>query len=317
MAVATLLALLDDMAALMDDVAAMTKVAAKKTAGVLGDDLAVNAEKVLGVRPERELAVVWAVAKGSAVNKVVLVPVALMISLWLPWLITPLLVCGGLYLCFEGAEKLLHGGQHSDASQRATVLTALAKPDVDMATLERDKIRGAIRTDFILSAEIIVLTLGIVDGQSLQIQLVVLAGIASLMTVGVYSLVAAIVKLDDLGMVLQSRGEDGMWGRLVRGTGSGLLAFAPILMRTLSVVGTGAMFLVGGGILLHAWPTAAHGIEVAAAALAPWGALLPTLAGGVIGLVVGVLLVKLQRLNPFQTGNHRACCAKASGRPLQ
>ena len=300
MAVATLLALLDDMAALMDDVAAMTKVAAKKTAGVLGDDLAVNAEKVLGVRPERELAVVWAVAKGSAVNKLMLVPVALLISLWLLWLITPLLVCGGLYLCFEGAEKLLHRGQPSDVSRRSTVLAALAKPDADMAALERDKIRGAIRTDFILSAEIIVLTLGVVEGQSLHVQLVVLAGIAALMTVGVYSLVAGIVKLDDLGMVLQGHGEDGVWGRLIRWIGRALLAFAPRLMRTLSVVGTVAMFLVGGGILLHAWPTAAHGVEAAAGALAPWGGLLPTLVGGVIGLVAGVLLVKMQSLNPFQ-----------------
>ncbi len=300
MAVATLLALLDDMAALMDDVSAMTHVAAKKTAGVLGDDLAVNAEKVLGVRPERELAVVWGVAKGSALNKLILVPVALLISLWLPWLITPLLVCGGLYLCFEGAEKLLHSDQHTDSSQRAHVLTALAKPDTDMESLERDKIRGAIRTDFILSAEIIVLTLGVVDGQSLLIQLIVLAGIASLMTIGVYSLVAGIVKIDDLGIVLQGQNHEGIWGRFIRATGRGLLAFAPRLMRTLSVVGTGAMFLVGGGILLHAWPEAAHGIEALADTLGPWAALLPTLVGGVIGVVAGVALVKLHDLTVSQ-----------------
>ena len=300
MAVATLLALLDDMAALMDDVAAMTKVAAKKTAGVLGDDLAVNAEKVLGVRPERELAVVWAVAKGSAVNKLMLVPAALMISLWLPWLITPLLVCGGLYLCFEGAEKLLHGSQGSDSTQRTNALAALAKPDSDLVAFERDKIRGAIRTDFILSAEIIVLTLGVVDGQSFQVQLIVLAGIAGLMTVGVYSLVAGIVKIDDLGVVLQGHAEEGVWGRISRTTGRGLLAFAPRLMRTLSVVGTGAMFLVGGGILIHASPTVGHGIETMAVALEPWGMVLPTLVGGAAGVVAGVTMVKLYSLNPFQ-----------------
>lgn len=293
MAFGSLLALLDDIAAILDDVSVMTKVAAKKTAGVLGDDLAVNAEKVIGVRPERELPVVWAVAKGSFVNKCILVPAALIISAMTPWLITPLLVCGGLYLCFEGAEKLLHWrrGSHTPDQVQSTV-RKLADPDCDLVLVERQKIKGAIRTDFILSAEIIVLTLGVVEGEALGTQLVVLAGIASLITLGVYGLVAGIVKIDDAGVLLLEREGDRVLDRLIRGLGGALLAFAPRLMKTLSVVGTGAMFLVGGGILMHASHPVADAVEAAAVRLGMAGALLPTLVGGVIGLVAGWLLVK-------------------------
>ena len=236
MAFGSLLALVDDIAAVLDDVALMTKIAAKKTAGVLGDDLAVNAERVLGVRPDRELPVVWAVAKGSFVNKLILVPAALLISAFIPALITPLLVCGGLYLCFEGAEKLVHGvGAHSE-EQAAEVMQQLANPDCDLAQLERDKIRGAVRTDFILSAEIIVLTLGVVEGQQYLTQLIVLAGISSLMTVGVYGLVAGIVKIDDLGLLLSQKPGSGVWHGGLRRIGAALLWFAPRLMKGLSAL---------------------------------------------------------------------------------
>ena len=293
MAAGSLLALLDDIASVLDDVSAMTKVAAKKTAGVLGDDLAVNAERVIGVRPERELPVVWAVAKGSFVNKLILVPAALLIAAFVPMLITPLLVCGGLFLCYEGAEKLLHRGKPATEEVGSTA-EKLADPRVDLAQLEKDKIRGAIRTDFILSAEIIVLTLGVVDGQALLTQLIVLAGISSLMTVGVYGLVAGIVKVDDLGLLLNQREGAGWWAGIVRRMGSGLLWFAPRLMKTLSVVGTVAMFLVGGGILLHASHAVSELVAAAAAGMPVGGGLLSMVVGGVLGLVAGIVLVKLQ-----------------------
>ncbi len=293
MAAGSLLALLDDIASVLDDVSAMTKVAAKKTAGVLGDDLAVNAERVIGVRPERELPVVWAVAKGSFVNKLILVPAALLIAAFVPGLITPLLVCGGLFLCYEGAEKLLHRGKPA-MEEAGSPAEKLADPQVDLAQLEKDKIRGAIRTDFILSAEIIVLTLGVVDGQALLTQLIVLAGISSLMTVGVYGLVAGIVKVDDLGLLLNQREGAGWWAGIVRRMGSGLLWFAPRLMKTLSVVGTVAMFLVGGGILLHASHAVSEFVAAAAAGIAVGGGLLSMVVGGVLGLVAGIVLVKLQ-----------------------
>ncbi|MDG1011943.1 MAG: DUF808 domain-containing protein [Luminiphilus sp.] len=293
MAFGSLLALVDDIAAVLDDVALMTKIAAKKTAGVLGDDLAVNAERVLGVRPDRELPVVWAVAKGSFVNKLILVPAALLISAFIPALITPLLVCGGLYLCFEGAEKLVHGvGAHSE-EQAAKVMQQLANPDCDLAQLERDKIRGAVRTDFILSAEIIVLTLGVVEGQQYLTQLIVLAGISTLMTVGVYGLVAGIVKIDDLGLLLSQKPGSGVWHGGLRRIGAALLWFAPRLMKGLSVVGTVAMFLVGGGILLHAMPSVAQAIAQFSTQLGPLEGAVPTLCGGALGLCAGFLLVKV------------------------
>ena len=292
MAAGSLLALLDDIASVLDDVSAMTKVAAKKTAGVLGDDLAVNAERVIGVRPERELPVVWAVAKGSFVNKLILVPAALLIAAFVPGLITPLLVCGGLFLCFEGAEKLLHRGKPA-TEEVGSAAEKLADPQIDLAQLERDKIRGAVRTDFILSAEIIVLTLGVVDGQELLTQLIVLAGISSLMTVGVYGLVAGIVKVDDLGLLLNQREGTGWWAGIVRRMGSALLWFAPRLMKTLSVVGTIAMFLVGGGILLHASHEVSEFVAAAAAGMPLGGGLLSMILGGVLGLAAGMVLVKL------------------------
>ena len=293
MAFGSLLALVDDIAAVLDDVALMTKIAAKKTAGVLGDDLAVNAERVLGVRPDRELPVVWAVAKGSFLNKLILVPAALLISAFIPALITPLLVCGGLYLCFEGAEKVLHGvAAHSD-EQAAQVMEQLANPDCDLVKLERDKIKGAVRTDFILSAEIIVLTLGVVEGQEYLTQLIVLAGISTLMTIGVYGLVAGIVKIDDLGLLLSQQAGSSLWMRVLRRVGAALLWFAPRLMKGLSVVGTVAMFFVGGGILVHAAPPVAHGIEAFAAQLGAIEIVVPTLCGGILGLCAGVLTVKI------------------------
>jgi len=274
----TLLALLDDIATILDDVATMTKVAAKKTAGVLGDDLALNAQQVTGVQADRELPVVWAVARGSLVNKVILVPAALLISWLAPWLITPLLMLGGAFLCYEGFEKLAHKFLHSkaeDEAARRKTLQALADPAVDLVAFEKDKIKGAVRTDFILSAEIVVITLGAVAAAPLLQRVAVLVGISLLMTVGVYGLVAGIVKLDDLGLRLQ-RGVSAL-GRAI---GAGLLRGAPWLMKTLSVVGTAAMFMVGGGILLHGWPAAAH-------AVADWGAALGGLAGGVVETLAG------------------------------
>jgi len=293
MAFGSLLALLDDIAVILDDVSLMTKVAAKKTAGVLGDDLAVNAEKVLGVRPDRELPVVWAVAKGSFLNKCILVPAALLIAAWMPGLITPMLVCGGLYLCFEGAEKLLHTrATHSD-KEREEVAHKLAKGSEDLVSLERDKIRGAVRTDFILSAEIIVLTLGVVEGQDLLTQVIVLSSISTLMTVGVYGLVAGIVKIDDLGVLLMNREPLSDGAKLAIKVGGALLWFAPQLMKLLSVIGTVAMFLVGGGILMHASHTASALIEQSAAWLGLGQTLVPLLVSGLIGLGSGLVLVWL------------------------
>lgn len=287
MAGTTLLTLLDDIATLLDDVATMTKVAAKKTAGVLGDDLALNAQQVTGVRAARELPVVWAVAKGSLLNKAILVPAALLISWLLPWLITPLLMLGGAFLCFEGVEKLAHKWLHTaseDEAEHRKTLQAVADPAVDLVAFERDKIKGAVRTDFILSAEIVVITLGAVAAAPLLQRVGVLVGISLLMTVGVYGLVAGIVKLDDLGLHLQ-RSASGFAQRV----GTGLLLAAPWLMKTLSVVGTAAMFMVGGGILLHGWPALAHAVEALAAG---WlGAVLGTLAGALLGVLAGAVLV--------------------------
>jgi uncharacterized protein len=283
----SLLTLLDDIASVLDDVAILGKLAAKKTAGVLGDDLALNAQQVSGVNPVREIPVVWAVAKGSLMNKAILVPAALAISAWIPVLITPLMVIGGTYLVFEGAEKLAHRFLHSraeDAQEHDALLHAVADENVDLVAFERDKIKGAIRTDFILSAEIIVLSLGVVDGQPFLQQALVLTGIALAMTVGVYGLVAGIVKLDDAGMHLSQR------GGVAQALGRGILALAPWLMKFLSVAGTAAMFLVGGGILMHAVPALAHWVEEA---VPPgWtGAVLSALASGVVGLAVGAVVV--------------------------
>ena len=301
-----LIALIDDVASILDDVSVLTKVAARKTAGVLGDDLALNAQQVAGVRAQRELPVVWAVARGSTVNKAILVPAALAISAFAPWAITPLLMAGGAFLCYEGFEKLahrfLHGGDVEAAKERR-LREAFEDASTDMVAFERDKIRGAVRTDFILSAEIIVIALGTVAGAAFATQVSVLVGIALLMTVGVYGIVAGIVKLDDAGAWLARRAGEGSWARAQRACGAAILAAAPWLMKTLSVVGTAAMFLVGGGILAHGIPRLGHGIEALAAkaAAAPViGAALPVLGSmignAIVGVAAGALAVAIASL---------------------
>ena len=268
MAVGTLLTLLDDIATLLDDVGAMTKVAAGKTAGVLGDDLALNAQQVTGVTADRELPVVWAVAKGSLVNKAILVPAALLISAFVPMLITPLLMLGGLFLCFEGVEKLMHSlGAHKaeDTKHHDELARAVANEQLDLVAYEREKIKGAVRTDFILSAEIVTIALGTVSDAPLSQQVIVLSGVAALITVGVYGLVATIVKLDDMGLALLRQAEAaGQPNGAKAWLGRGLLASAPRLMKLLSVLGTAAMFLVGGGILAHGIAPLHHAIAHAA-----------------------------------------------------
>ena len=286
----SLLVLLDDIASVLDDVATMTKIAAKKTAGVLGDDLALNAQQVAGVKADRELPVVWAVAKGSMLNKVILVPTALLIAAFAPWLITPLLMLGGAYLCFEGVEKLVHKYLHNpadDAAERAALKQARSDLQLNLVALEKDKILGAVRTDFILSAEIVVISLGTVADAPLAQKAAVLAGIALVMTVGVYGLVAGIVKLDDAGLWLSRQASAAH-----QALGCGLLAFAPWLMKALSVVGTLAMFLVGGGILTHGVPwldDAIDGRVASAGAVA--GVLLPLLADALVGMAAGALVL--------------------------
>ena len=290
----SLFALLDDIATVLDDVALLTKVAAKKSAGVLGDDLALNAQQVAGVKAERELPVVWAVAKGSMLNKAILVPAALAISAFAPWAVTPLLMIGGAFLCYEGFEKLAHKFLHSkeeDAAREKALLEALADPTVDLVAVEKDKIKGAVRTDFILSAEIIAITLGTVQDSSFITQLSVLSGIAILMTVGVYGLVAGIVKLDDGGLWLSQK------TGFLRSLGLAILATAPWLMKGLSIAGTAAMFLVGGGILTHGFPALAHAIEsLAARAGSVLGAVTPLLADAVVGIVAGALVLAVVTL---------------------
>ena len=285
----SLLILLDDIATVLDDVAVMSKVAAKKTAGVLGDDLALNAQQVSGIRAERELPVVWAVAKGSFRNKLILVPSALAISAVASWAITPLLMAGGAFLCFEGAEKILHPLLHreEEAAHHAALTQAVADERVDMLAFEAEKIKGAVRTDFILSAEIVVITLGTVALAPLSQQVAVLSTVALAMTVGVYGLVAAIVKMDDAGLHLS-----GSRNGVARGVGQGVLATAPRMMKALSVVGTAAMFLVGGSILLHGMPgahDAVHALEHAAEAVPVVGGVLAVLAPMLLDAVVGVL----------------------------
>jgi predicted DNA repair protein MutK len=291
----SLLVLLDDIASVLDDVAILTKVAARKTAAVLGDDLAVNAEQVSGVRAMRELPVVWAVFKGSLVNKLILVPAALLISFIAPWAITPLLMVGGLFLCYEGIEKLLHKRLHpEDDAHRAQLSKALQDPKLDLKALEKQKIKGAIRTDFILSAEIVAITLGIVADAAFATQVAVLAGIALLMTVGVYGLVGAIVKLDDAGLYLSQRAGQGAWLDSQRALGRGLLLAAPYLMKLLSVAGMIAMFLVGGGILVHGIPALHHGVLQLSEimhAVPTSATLVPLLANALIGLLAGALVL--------------------------
>mgnify|MGYP000876469781 FL=1 len=299
MAGSSLLALIDDIATILDDVAVMSKVAAKKTAGVLGDDLALNAQQVAGVSAERELPVVWAVGVGSLKNKVILVPLALAISAFLPWAITPLLMLGGAYLCFEGFEKLAHKflhGSAEDEAHHAELSAALADPHIDLVTLEQDKIKGAIRTDFILSAEIIVIALGTVADASFIKQVAVLSAIAVIMTVGVYGLVAAIVKMDDAGLHLSRTGRIAG----VRSLGRLLLNAAPPLMKALAVVGTVAMFMVGGGILTHGTPGAhdlIHTLAHATGSVPAIGGLLeavtPTLLDALAGVIAGALVLLL------------------------
>ena len=305
----SLLALIDDVASVLDDVALLSKVAAKKTAGVLGDDLALNAQQVSGVKADRELPVVWAVAKGSFINKAILVPAALAISAFAPWGVTPLLMVGGAFLCYEGFEKLAHKFTYSkaeDAIQRDAIVNALADPAVDIRQVEKDKIKGAVRTDFILSAEIIAITLGTVQDSPFLTQLAVLVSIALIMTVGVYGVVAGIVKLDDGGLYLSERPGSGALSRFQRGLGRAILSTAPWLMKFLSVAGTAAMFLVGGGILVHGLKPVRHLVDVAT----QWasdisgmlGAVMPLLMNAVVGVITGALVllavVMFKRLKP-------------------
>lgn len=293
-----LLLLLDDIATILDDVALMSKMAAKKTAGVLGDDLALNAQQVTGVRADRELPIVWKVAKGSFVNKLILVPLALLISVIAPWLINPLLMLGGLFLCYEGVEKVLHTIMHKKASTSEEAKTELENEELDLATFEKEKIKGAVRTDFILSAEIVVISLGTVATATLMTKVSVLSIIAVVMTIGVYGLVGMIVKIDDLGLYLTEQSTS-----FKQTIGRGLLAFAPILMKLLSIVGTIAMFLVGGGIINHTIPLLHHltedtvdHVETIPAVGNIIGALTPTLINFGIGLVAGAIVLLIVSL---------------------
>ncbi len=291
----SLLLLLDDIATILDDVAMMSKMATKKTAGVLGDDLALNAQQVSGIRADRELPVVWGVAKGSFINKLILVPLALLISVVAPWLISPLLVIGGLFLCYEGVEKVIHSLHKKKPHTAEEAKAELIQEEIDLETFEKEKIKGAVRTDFILSAEIVVITLGTVATASFMQKVSVLSIIAIIMTIGVYGLVAMIVKIDDLGLYLSQQD-----AQMKQNLGRALLAFAPILMKTLSIVGTVAMFLVGGGIISHAVPLIHHFSEHTAdsAELIPnvgnvIGAITPTLLNLGLGLIAGFLVLLL------------------------
>lgn len=288
----SLLILLDDIATVLDDVAVMSKMAAKKTAGVLGDDLALNAQQVSGVRAERELPVVWSVAKGSFVNKLILVPLALLISVVAPWLINPLLMIGGLFLCYEGVEKVLHSLKHRKAKTEEAAQAELNAIETDLVKFEKDKINGAIRTDFILSAEIVVISLGTVAAAAFSTKVMVLSTIAVAMTIGVYGFVAMIVKIDDVGLHLSKQASS-----FKQSVGRGLLAFAPKLMKTLTIVGTIAMFLVGGGIIAHAIPWFHHFTEDSVEYVehiptmgSIIGAVTPTLINLVIGFIAGLLV---------------------------
>lgn len=300
MAGSSLLALIDDIASILDDIAAMSKVAAKKTAGVLGDDLALNAHQVAGVHTDRELLVVWAVAKGSLKNKAILVPAALLISAFVPRAIAPLLMLGGAYLCYEGFEKIAHKFLHNpwDEADHAEHLKALINPTVDMVAIEKEKIQGAIRTDFILSAEIVVIALGTVANAAFGKQVVVLCAIAIVMTAGVYGFVAGIVKLDDAGLSLSQKSGNNLWRKIQRALGEVLLNLAPYLMKGLSVVGTVAMFMVGGGILIHGLPGGYERIEKLAQGAGSLPAVgkilepvLPLLLNVSVGILAGALVL--------------------------
>lgn len=305
----SLFVLLDDIASVLDDVAVMTKIAGKKTAGVLGDDLALNANQVSGVQPARELPVVWAVAKGSAVNKTILIPLALMLNFFWPAVVIPLLMLGGIYLCYEGIEKLLHRWLHDKqalADEHSERVVALANPDTDVIALEQNKIRGAIRTDFILSAEIIVISLGIVKQSPFAVQLATLLAISAIMTLGVYGLVAIIVKLDDLGLHLAQQTGEHYFARWQRLLGDWILKAAPLLMKLLSVVGTLAMFLVGGGIVVHNWDWLHHHViewtqEIGS--IGPIGRIsatvVPSLIDFLVGMIVGLLTVVVLAVAKF------------------
>lgn len=293
-----LLALLDDITALLDDVAVYSKLAAKKTAGVLGDDLALNAQQVGGVQADRELPVVWAVARGSLLNKLILVPAALLISAFLPWLVTPLLMLGGLYLCFEGVEKITHHWRHEEMTEEQAhhqaLLRATSDPAVDIKAVERRQIKGAIRTDFILSAEIIVIALGTVQELDIATRIVVVSLIALVATVGVYGLVAAIVKLDDLGLAMLQATGTGFPARIKRGLGRGILAIAPQFMRLITVVGVVAMFLVGGGILVHGLPPLHHLLDSLTGGLGPvLATITPWLFDALVGVAAGTLVLAI------------------------
>jgi len=315
MAAANLLALIDDIATLLDDVAVLSKVAAKKTAGVLGDDLALNAEQVSGVKAERELPVVWAVAKGSFLNKLILVPSALLISAVYPPLITVLMVLGGLYLCYEGAEKLAHKFfPHSAEEEQAHLekLAAIADPEVDLVAFEKDKIKGAIRTDFILSAEIVVIILGTVSAQPFATQALIVSGLALLITVGVYGLVAGIVKLDDAGLYLLRKSVSGGFNHVQRFMGRFLLRLAPLLMKSLAIIGTAAMFLVGGGILVHSIGGLHHVVEhgvahVNAVTNNIANGITPIILEGLVGVLAGIVVLIIvsgvSKLNALRHGN--------------
>ena len=299
MAGASLLTLLDDIATILDDVAAMSKIAARKTAGVLGDDLALNAQQVTGVSADRELPVVWAVAVGSFKNKCILVPAAMLISAFIPWAVTPLLMFGGLFLCYEGFEKIYH----SYSAKNHPPEDASEEPITDLKEYEKNKVKGAIRTDFVLSAEIIAITLGIVADKSLSTQFFTLSVIAIVMTIGVYGLVAGIVKLDDAGLYLSQRPGESLWARFKRRFGMMLLNSAPYLMKTLSVVGTIAMFMVGGGILTHGWHWIGDKISVAAAWVAAFdfvgpvvAFITPSILNAIFGVIAGALAVLLMQL---------------------
>jgi predicted DNA repair protein MutK len=309
MAGASLLTLIDDIATILDDVSVMTKVAAKKTAGVLGDDLALNAQQVNGVNADRELPVIWAVAKGSMLNKVILVPLALAISALAPWAVIPLLMLGGLFLCFEGVEKLYHKLFLHEEPKHLNPQQSSNANEIVTTETEQQKIKGAVRTDFVLSAEIIVITLGTVATATFSNQVLVLVGIAVIMTVGVYGLVAAIVKLDDGGLYLAQAQGQSLPSALKRKLGFGILKFAPYMMKTLSVVGTAAMFLVGGAILTHGIPVVHHWIEHSASTLSngfmQW--LAPTLLNGLFGVAAGaaalLVFIPLQRLFTSKKAN--------------
>ncbi|MBF7979049.1 MULTISPECIES: DUF808 domain-containing protein [Rahnella] len=302
MAGGSLLALIDDIASILDDVAAMSKVAAKKTASVLGDDLALNAQQVSGVKADRELPIVWAVAKGSMVNKAILVPLALLISAFIPWAITPLLMIGGAYLCYEGFEKVAHKLMPGDHHEEKPA-TPQVKDEADAKKLEKEKVKGAVRTDFILSAEIIVISLGIVSSAPFLNQVTVMVLIAVAMTVGVYGLVGAIVKIDDAGLYLSKLSGKSSVMNGVRAFGRVIVNAAPWLMKTLSVVGTIAMFLVGGSIISHGLPFMHSLIEPLTHGHESW---INTLITGatdlVVGLIVGAAVLALVMLGQKMFG---------------